>query len=172
MPRWLASKKDGRDGRPLVPQVAIESVETSRPDGREGRLFDLVILSLFLHSAGSSSEMISAFLEKAPSVTESLFVYPLVLDKKRDVLTASPLEGIVEPSLERLMDALQEDLTVLELDLPVNHFRRLVIEGGEVVLRNSLTEFWDGVVSPDVSLEAEEKLGDEEGGAGPDVGRG
>ena len=158
MPRWLATKKGDRNGRAPVPQVAIESVEASRPEGREGRLFDLVILSLFLHSAGSSSEMMSAFLQKAPAVTESLFVYPLLLDKKRDVLTASPLEGIVEPLLERAMDALQEDLTILELDLPVSHFRRLVIEGGEVVLRDSLAEFWDGVIAPEVAREAEEKL--------------
>ncbi len=157
--RWLQTKKDDRSGREPVGHVAIESVETSRPEGREGRLFDLVILSLFLHSAGSSSEMMSAFLEKAPTVTESLFVYPLVLDKKRDVLTAAPLEGIVEPLLERAMDALQEDLTVMELDLPVNHFRRLVIEGGEVVIRDSLVEFWDGVIAPEVVRAAEEKLG-------------
>src|SRR6185312_8137930 len=111
--------------------------------------------SLFLHSAGSSSEMMGAFLEKAPSVTESLFVYPLMLDKKRDVLTAAPLEGIVDPLLERAMDALQEDLTVMELDLPVNHFRRLVIEGGEVVIRDSLAEFWDGVIDADVVRAAE-----------------
>lgn len=157
--RWLQTKKDGRNSREPIPHVAIESIETARPEGREGRLFDLVILSLFLHSAGSSSEMMSAFLEKAPSVTEAVFVYPLLLDKKRDVLTASPLEGIVEPLLERAMDALQEDLTVLELDLPVSHFRRLVIEGGEVVIRDSLVEFWDGVIAPDLAREAETKLG-------------
>ena len=88
--RWLqTTKKDDRNSREPIPHVSIESVETSRPEGREGRLFDLVILSLFLHSAGSSSEMMSAFLEKAPSVTEAVFVYPLLLDKKRDVLTAS-----------------------------------------------------------------------------------
>ena len=155
----LLPKREERNHRQPVASVAIESVETSRPEGREGRLFDLVILSLFLHSAGSSGEMMSAFLEKAPTVTESMFVYPLLLDKKRDVLTASPLEGVVEPLLERAMDALQEDLTILELDLPVRHFRRLVIEGGEVVLRDSLVEFWDGMIAPEVVREAEEKLG-------------
>jgi len=155
----LLPKREERNHREPIPYVAIESVEGSRPEGREGRLFDLVILSLFLHSAGSSGEMMGAFLEKAPTVTESMFVYPLLLDKKRDVLTASPLEGIVEPLLERAMDALQEDLTILELDLPVNHFRRLVIEGGEVVLRDSLADFWEGVIAPEVVREAEEKLG-------------
>ncbi len=155
----LLPKREERNHRNPIPHVAIQSVEASRPEGREGRLFDLVILSLFLHSAGSSGEMMGAFLEKAPTVTESMFVYPLLLDKKRDVLTASPLEGIVEPLLERAMDALQEDLTILELDLPVNHFRRLVIEGGEVVLRDSLAEFWDGMIAPEVVHAAEEKLG-------------
>jgi diguanylate cyclase (GGDEF)-like protein len=157
--RWLQTKRDDRASREPIPYVAIESLEASRPEGREGRLFDLVILSLFLHSAGSSGEMMGAFLEKAPSVTESIFVYPLMLDKKRDVLTAAALEGIVEPLLERVMDALQEDLTIFELDLPVNHFRRLVIEGGEVVIRDSLVEFWDGVIDPEVVRAAEAKLG-------------
>ena len=155
--RWLG-KKDGKDREP-TPFVAIASLEGSRPEGREGRLFDLVILSLFLHSAGSTGEMMGAFLEKSPSVTESLFVYPLMLDKKRDVLTSSPLEGIVEPLLERAMDAFQEDLTALELDLPVNHYRRLVFEGGEIVIRESMVDFWEGVIPPEVVRAAEEKLG-------------
>jgi diguanylate cyclase (GGDEF)-like protein len=154
--RWL--KKDGKSRGP-EPYVAIESLASARPEGREGRLFDLVILSLFLHSAGGRGEMLGAFLESAPVVTEAIFVYPLLLDKKRDVLTATPIEGIVEPLLERAMDAYQEDLTALELDLPVNHFRRLVIEGGEVVLRDSMADFWDGVLPAEVVKAAEETLG-------------
>lgn len=156
--RWRSNKKNGKAQEP-TPFVAIESIETARPEGREGRLFDLVILSLFLHSAGSTGEMMGAFLEKAPSVTESVFVYPLLLDKKRDMLTSASLEGIVDPMLERAMDAFQEDLTAMELDLPVNHFRRLVIEGGEIVFRTSMAEFWDGVIPPEVVQEAEAKLG-------------
>jgi diguanylate cyclase (GGDEF)-like protein len=155
--RWLI-KKDER-GQAPKPFVAIESLEAARPEGREGRLFDLVILSLFLHSAGSAGEMFGAFLDKAPPVTQSVFVYPLVLDKKRDVLTAAPLEGIVEPLLERAMDAFQEDLTAIEFDLPVNHFRRLVIEGGEVVIRTSMADFWDGVIPAETVRAAEESLG-------------
>jgi diguanylate cyclase (GGDEF)-like protein len=153
---WLSGRKKGRSPEPFV---AIESLETSRPEGREGRLFDLVILSLFLHSAGSTGEMMSAFLEKAPSVTEAMLVYPMVLDKRRDVLTSAPLEGIVEERFEKAMDAFQEDLTALELDLPINHFRRLIIEGGEVVMRDSMAEFWDGMFEPERVIEAEQKLG-------------
>lgn len=156
--RWLSGKKAQKANEPQT-HVAIESLDRSRPEGREGRLFDLVILSLFLHSAGSTYEMLSAFLEQAPVITESLLAYPLVLDKKRDVLTASALEGIVEPHLDRAMDAFQEDLTAVELDLPLSHFRRRVIEGGEVVLADSLTDFWDGVIPPEIVREAEEKLG-------------
>lgn len=154
---WLTTKKDKT--RSPETFVAIESLEASRPEGREGRLFDLVILSLFLHSAGSTGEMMSAFLEQAPRVTESLFVYPLVLDKKRDTLTSAPLEGIVEARFEKVMDAFQEDLTVMELELPVNHFRRLIIEGGEVVMRDSMQEFWEGTFERERVVEAEQKLG-------------
>ena len=156
--RWLPGKKDAKTGV-ATPFVAIESIETARPEGREGRLFDLVILSLFLHSAGSTGEMMGAFLEKAPRVTEAILVYPLMLDKKRDLLTAASLEGIVDPLLERAMDAFQEDLTAIEFDLPVSHFRRLVIEGGEIVFKNSMAEFWEGVIPAEVVREAEAKLG-------------
>ncbi|HYM15183.1 MAG TPA: GGDEF domain-containing protein [Dehalococcoidia bacterium] len=157
--RWLTLKKDGKTRTAPEPFVAIESLDSSRPEGREGRLFDLVILSLYLHSAGSSHEIVGAFIERAPAVTEAVFVYPLVLDKKRDVLSASPLEGIVQPDLERAMDAFQEDLTALELDLPMNHFRHLVIDGGEVVIRDSMTDFWSGVIPAETVAAAEAKLG-------------
>ena len=157
--RWLPLRKDGKGSRNPEPFVAIESLDSSRPAGREGRLFDLVILSLYLHSAGSSHEMVAAFLEQAPTVTEALFVYPLVLDKKRDVLTTAPLEGIVEPHLERAMEAFQEDLASVELDLPVSHFRRLVIEGGEVAIRDSLAEFWGDAIPAETISAAEATLG-------------
>ena len=157
--RWLSHKKDAGGHREPEPFVAIESLASARPAGREGRLFDLVILSLFLHSAGSAHEMVGAFLEQSPSVTEAIFIYPMVLDKKRDVLTASPLEGIVEPHLEAAMDAFQEDLAGIELDLSVTGFRRRVIEGGEVVIRDSLADFWADAIAADVVKAAEEKLG-------------
>jgi len=157
--RWLPLKKDAKEERQPQPFVAIESLDQARPAGREGRLFDLVILSLFLHSAGSTHEMMGAFLERSPGVTEAVFVYPLILDKKRDVLSTAPLEGIVEPHLERAMDAYQEDLASLEFDLPVSDFRRLVIEGGEVVIRDSMREFWGDRMTPAKVKEAEEKLG-------------
>lgn len=156
--RWLPRKQDKQDSRP-APFIAIESLDESRPEGREGRLFDLVILSLFLHSAGSVNEMVSAFMEKAPDVTEAIFVYPLILDKKRDVLTSSALEGIVDSRLENAMNAYQEDLTSIELDLPFNQMRRNVLEQGEVVVRDSLVDLWDGLFESDRAKEAEKALG-------------
>jgi diguanylate cyclase (GGDEF)-like protein len=155
--RWLPHKKD--KAPETEPYIAIESLDDSRPEGREGRLFDLVILSLFLHSAGSQNEMIGAFIERAPAVTEAVFVYPLLLDKKRDVLTSNALEGIVDPRLERMMEAVQEDLTMLELDMPVNHVRRLIIEQGEVVLRESLSELFEGAIEKEAWEAAEATLG-------------
>jgi diguanylate cyclase (GGDEF)-like protein len=154
--RWLPHKKDAR--RAPEAYIAIESLDGSRPLGREGRLFDLVILSLFLHSAGTPSEMVGAFIEKAPDVTEAIFVYPLMLNKKRDVLTAASLEGIVESRLERAMDAYQEDLSALEFDM-VHAFRRQIIETGEVVIRDSLVELWEGVLDEGRAKAAEESLG-------------
>ena len=156
--RWLPRKKDGRDRTP-APHIAIESLDDSRPLGREGRLFDLVILSLFLHSAGSTNEMVGAFVERAPSVTEAMFVYPLALDKKRDVLTSGPLEGIVEPHLERAMDAFQEDLTAIEFDMPLSHYRRDILEQGEVVITDSLVQIFDGTFNEERVRSAEQQLG-------------
>ncbi len=141
------------------PYSAIESPDYERPEGREGRLFDLVILSLYLHSAGSAREMMGAFVERAPAVTEAVFVFPLVLDKKRDVLHASLLEGLVEEHLERAMDAYQEDLTAIELSLSSNAFCRRVLDGGEVVIRDSMAELWDGALPEEQVLAADEQLG-------------
>jgi diguanylate cyclase (GGDEF)-like protein len=156
--RWLPRKQEKRDSRP-EPFIAIASLDESRPEGREGRLFDLVILSLFLHSAGSVNEMVTAFIEKSPRVTEAVFVYPLILDKKRDVLTSSALEGIVEARLENAMNAYQEDLTSIELELPFNQLRRNILEQGEVVIRDSLVDFWEGMFDEDRAKEAEKSLG-------------
>jgi diguanylate cyclase (GGDEF)-like protein len=156
--RWLPKKQDKRDARP-EPFIAIESLDESRPEGREGRLFDLVILSLFLHSAGSVNEMVTAFMEKAPDVTQAVFVYPLILDKKRDVLMATALEGIVEPRLENAMNAYQEDLSALELDMPFNHLRRHILDQGEVVMRDTLVDFFEGVIDDERARDAEKSLG-------------
>jgi diguanylate cyclase (GGDEF)-like protein len=147
--RWLTrARNEGKS------QLHMSEAQEGA-SGREAQLFDLVILTLYLHSAGSINEMVTAFVEKAPSVTGAAFVYPLVLDKKRDILSASPLEGLVEPHMERAMEAYQEDLTSLEFDLPVSHFRRLVMEQGEVQTRTSLVELFDGVIDEERAMAAD-----------------
>jgi diguanylate cyclase (GGDEF)-like protein len=156
VPKWLPR---GKRSNVTETFIGIESVDDSRPLGREGRLFDLVILSLFLHSGGSVHEMTQAFVEKGPDIAEATFVLPLTLDKKRDVLVATGVEGIVEPRLEAAMNAFQEDLTAIELDLPFNHFRRRVLEQGEVVVGESLVDFWQGVFDEDRTRDAEKQLG-------------
>lgn len=153
--RWLQKKKKLGDSNPFT---QIETLDHLRPSGREGRLFDLVILSLFLHSGGSAHEMVGAFIEKAPTVTESIFVLPFLLDRKRDILHAHAVEGLNDPRLERAMDSYQEDLSALELDLPFNHFRRRILDGGEVVIGDSLWEFWDGAISEERAKEADRDL--------------
>ena len=155
--KFLA-RKDKKDANTQT-YIAIKDLEVSRPQGREGRLFDLVILSLFLHSGGSVHEMTQAFIERGPGIAEALFIYPLLLNKKRDVLSAHALEGIVEQRLEDAMNAYQEDLTAIELDLPLSHFRRKVLEGGEVAIGESLVEFWDGMFDADRARHAEQQLG-------------
>jgi diguanylate cyclase (GGDEF)-like protein len=155
--KWLPRNK--HKAASTQTYIAIESVDESRPQGREGRLFDLVILSLFLHSGGSVHEMTEAFMRAGPDIAEALMVLPLTLDKKRDVLVASSLEGVVEPRLENAMNAFQEDLTAITLDLPISHFRRRVLEQGEVVIGESLVEFWDGLFDQERVRDAEHQLG-------------
>jgi diguanylate cyclase (GGDEF)-like protein len=156
--RWLPKKKSER-GHDAEPFIGIESLDTSRPQGREGRLFDLIILSLFLHSAGSVGEMVGAFIEKGPVVTESLFALPFILDKKRDVLSAGAMEGIVEPHLERAMDAYQEDLTAIEVDMANNPFLRQILDTGEVLISDNMRDFWRGTIDDERVKAAESKLG-------------
>jgi diguanylate cyclase (GGDEF)-like protein len=41
----------------------------------------------------------------------------------------------------------------------VSHFRRLLLEGGEVVIRDSLVDLWDGVIDAERAQGAEQALG-------------
>src|SRR5205085_661602 len=61
---------------------------------RAERLNELAVLSLFIHSAGTLEEMFSLFLERSPRVNGAVVTYPLLLDRRRDVLHALPLANI------------------------------------------------------------------------------
>jgi diguanylate cyclase (GGDEF)-like protein len=104
------------------------------------RLHELAVLSLFLHSAGTLEEMLSLFLERAPRVTGAVVSYPLLLDRRREVLTATHLATIDEPGLEQASVAAQENLVDMEYPLPLRSWLRNVMESGEVTVTDSLRE--------------------------------
>ena len=105
---------DVADTRTRPESPATEETE------RERQLHGLAVLSLFLHSTATIEEMIAMLLEQAPTVTGAVFVYPLLLERKRQLLRASALEGCNDSTLEAAMDAFQEDLTALEFSLVHN----------------------------------------------------
>jgi diguanylate cyclase (GGDEF)-like protein len=111
------------------------------------RLHELAVLSLFLHSAGTLEEMLSLFLERAPRVTGAIVSYPLLLDRRREVLTASQLASVDDPGLEQASIAANENLPDLEFPMPVRSWLRDIMESGEVTISTDLKEVFGGVLS-------------------------
>ena len=104
------------------------------------RLHELAVLSLFLHSAGTMEEMLSLFLERAPRVTGAVVTYPLLLDRRREVLSATQLATIDDAGLEQASLAANENLTDMEYPLPLRSSLRNVMESGEVTVIDDLRE--------------------------------
>lgn len=137
-----ATHSDRRsDRRRTSPDALMEQVD---------RLHELAILSLFLHSAGTLEEMLSLFLERAPRVTGAVVTYPLLLDRRREVLTASHLQSVDDPALEQASLAADESLVDLEFALPLRSWLRNVMESGEVTVTDDLKE----VLAPTLSKES------------------
>ncbi len=157
--RWLSGKGSGADEPADEAPAESAAAESPAASTREERLHGLAVLSLFLHSAGNVGELLSAFMERAPDVTGAQFVYPLITDPKRDLLTASALEGLVDPRLERAMDAFQEDLSALEFPLPATSARRIILEQGEVSMSDSFSDLMEGVLPREVWGRAQDALG-------------
>ena len=134
----LATRGDPRQ------EVAASSGAEQRERGN--RLHELAVLSLFLHSAGTLEEMLSLFLERSPRVTGAIVTYPLLLDRRRDVLSAVQLGTIDDPGLEQASLAANENLADLEFTLPLRSWRRAVMEGGEVALSNDLRDLMEDVI--------------------------
>lgn len=141
--RWLlgsertkrhAAEGDGDDLEPGVLQVRVR------------RLYELNLLSLLLHSAGTTEEMMALFLERAPDITGAKIVYPLLLDRRRDVLHAKPLEGTNDPRLDQASLAFEAEMTQLEFPLYLRSTRRIVLEGGEVVLTSTVRDLAEDVL--------------------------
>jgi len=118
----------------------------------------LNVLSLLLHSAGTVEEMLSTLAEKAPQVTGASVVYPLLLDKRRDVLHAKPLEGNDVPPLDAFSAALGVEASELEFPLPANSLRRRALENGEIEVTSSLSELIEDVVGKQACDAAQQTL--------------
>ncbi len=118
----------------------------------------VIVLSLLLHSAGTMEEMLSTLAEKGPQVTGASIVYPLLLDKRREVLHAKPLEGNIIPALDTLSAALGIEAWELEFPLSGHGPRRSVLESGEVEATASLADLLEDVVGRPASEAAEQAL--------------
>jgi diguanylate cyclase (GGDEF)-like protein len=144
----LFSKLGNRKPEGLNPEALRRATSTERLAERHmspeelqeqtDRLHELCVLSLFLHSAGTLEEMLSLFLERAPRVTGAIVTYPLLLDRRREVLTATQLASIDDAGLEQASLAANENLADLEYPLPLRSWLRDVMEGGEVTIADDL----------------------------------
>jgi diguanylate cyclase (GGDEF)-like protein len=94
--------------------------------------------------------MLSLFLERAPRVTGAVVTYPLLLDRRREVLTATHLQSIDDPALEQASIAANENLVDLEFALPLRSWLRNVMESGEVTITDHLKD----PLGPTLSKEA------------------
>jgi diguanylate cyclase (GGDEF)-like protein len=123
-----------------------------------GRRHELAVLSLFLHSAGTPEEMLGLFLERSPRATGAVVTYPLLLDRRREVLTTFALSSIDDPGLHQASLAAEENLADIEFPLPLRCWRRDVLEAGEVVLVDDLKDLFDGVLPKEACDEMRARL--------------
>ena len=130
-------RSDGPDGNQGLKGSELSPLQLAE---RAGRLRDLAVLSLFLHTAGSREEVVAQFLERSPQVTGAVVTYPLLLDKRRDLLESSALNQVDDVGLEQASMAAGISLADLEFPLPLRSWRRSVMEGGEVVLASKLND--------------------------------
>jgi diguanylate cyclase (GGDEF)-like protein len=139
---------------------AREDASPSEAGGsrRSEPLRDLIVLSLFLHSAGTVEEMMSTLLERSHEVTGASFVLPLVADRRREVLHARPLAASDDPGLGRLAQVLDIDLEQFELPVALPSPRQAVLDGGEVALFDGLHELAEDVVGGEACDDARRKL--------------
>ena len=119
----------------------------------------LNVLSLLLYSAGTVEEMLAALAEKGPQVADAEVVYPLLLDKRRDLLHAKPLQGNSIPALDSLSAALETEVADLEFPLPAESIRRRALESGEVQVLSGLRDLAEDVVGKAVCEAAQRTLG-------------
>lgn len=152
MSRFGPRKPEGLDPEGLRRAARPDRRRNLSPEDaqvRAERLSELAVLSLFLHSAGTMEEMLALFLERSPRVTGAVVSFPLLLDRRRDILHAGPLANVEDNGIEQACLASNVNLPELELPLPVRSWRRQVMEGGEVVMTEDLREVFDGGLDSD-----------------------
>src|SRR4051794_29049528 len=162
MPLKLFGKQGDRSGgrggesqQPAQPAVRRSQAESEM---RAQRLHELNVLSLFLHSAGTMEEMMALFLERSPKVTGALVTYPLLLERRRDVLTAAHLAHVDDTGLELASMAANENFPDLEIPLPLRSWHRDVMDAGEIVLTNDLREVLGAVLPPESIRDLSQQL--------------
>ncbi len=148
--KWLLGESQPPKGEPGInrskdPQ-ADDNPDTAALRRQVERLRELGILALLLHSAGTSTEILTLFLEKAPQISGAKVVYPLLLDKRRGVLHAKPLEGTNDARLDQASLAFEAEMTQLEFPLYLRSTRRIILEGGEVVVAPSVRDLAEDVL--------------------------
>jgi len=123
-----------------------ENVDAAELQRHAQRLRELSVLALLLHSAGTSTEILTLFLDRSPSISGAKVVYPLLLDKRRAVLHAKPLEGTTDARLDQASLAFEAEMTQLEFPLYLRSTRRIILEGGEVVIATSVRDLAEDVL--------------------------
>jgi diguanylate cyclase (GGDEF)-like protein len=144
-----ATKTERRVDVPITREEALDQAD---------RLHELAVLSLFLHSAGTLEEMLSLFLERAPRVTGAIVSYPLLLDRRREVLSASQLASVDDPGLEQASIAANENLADLEFPIPIRSWLRDIMESGEVTVTSDISEVFGSVLSKEACEQVRRQL--------------
>jgi diguanylate cyclase (GGDEF)-like protein len=158
---WLQRKREehgDEDGDQIVVAEPAPRKHGLDDKERERQLHGLAVLSLFLHSTATIEEMMGMLLEQAPTVTGATLVYPLLLDRKRQLLRASAIAGTNDTRLEAAMEAFQEDLAALEFSLLQNQDLYSILEEGEVAIRDSFSALMSSVLPDEQWKAAEEKM--------------
>jgi diguanylate cyclase (GGDEF)-like protein len=156
--KWLLGESQHKDDKSSQRPSDDENTDVAALRRQASRLRELSILTLLLHSAGTSTEILALFLERAPSISGAKVVYPLLLDERRGVLHAKPLEGSTDARLDQASLAFEAEMTQLEFPLYLRSTRRIILEGGEVVIGTSVRDLAEDVLGRQVCESGQKKL--------------
>ena len=144
--KWLLGETQRPKGDGQSKDQGEENVDVVELRRQAQRLRELSVLALLLHSAGTSTEILTLFLDRSPNIAGAKVVYPLLLDKRRGVLHAKPLEGTTDARLNQASIAFEAEMTQLEFPLYLRSTRRIILEGGEVVIATSVRDLAEDVL--------------------------